>query len=71
MKKVNSIQLTERQTKGAIKILDSLLLYYELHVEGSETKEERKVIQKSYTLTKLLEKKLNKIKRKKLILIKK
>tara|TARA_Y100000401_G_scaffold116392_1_gene122017 strand:+ start:265 stop:456 length:192 start_codon:yes stop_codon:yes gene_type:complete len=62
MKKIDSIQLTELQTKRTIRIVNSLLLYYQLHVEGSETKEELKVIEQSYNLRSLLKKKLDKIK---------
>ena len=59
MKKVDSIQLTELQTKRTIRLLNSLLLYYQLHVEGGETKEELKVIEQSYNLRSLLKLKLH------------
>ena len=59
MKKVNSIELTERQTKRAIRLILDLKLYYELHCEGCETKEEIKVIEQSHNLWKLLRLKLH------------
>ena len=59
MKKVKSIQLTEKQTKRAIRLLGDLHLYYELHVEGDETKEELKVINQTHNLNKLLKLKLH------------
>tara|TARA_Y100001963_G_scaffold28422_1_gene38661 strand:- start:728 stop:1342 length:615 start_codon:yes stop_codon:yes gene_type:complete len=62
MKKVNSIKLTELQTKRALRLLSDLILYYELHCQGNETKEELKVITQSCNLEKLLEKKLKTIK---------
>ena len=58
MKKVKSIQLTEKQTKRAIRLLKDLRLYYELHCEGEETKEELKVISQTHNLIKLLNKKV-------------
>jgi len=62
MKKVNSITLTEKQTKRAIRLLNDLILYYKFHCQGDETKEELKVITQSYNLERLLEKKLKTIK---------
>ena len=59
MKKVNSIQLTEKQTKRAIRLLKDLYLYYNLHCEGGETKEELKVINQTDNLIKLLKLKLH------------
>tara|TARA_R100000458_G_C8249307_1_gene226592 strand:- start:252 stop:854 length:603 start_codon:yes stop_codon:yes gene_type:complete len=62
MKKVDSIKLTEKQTKRALRLLNDLILYYELHCQGDETKEELKVITQSNNLERLLEKKLKTLK---------